>query len=116
MRKIRTLKLNKEFKRAYYSRSFKAHPMLVTYRVRNSGGETRIGITSSKKIGCAVKRNRSRRIIRAAFYELLKECPEYISGYDFVFVARNSTTEIGTNEIKEVMKKQLMSLMCKKQG
>ena len=36
MKNLQSLKLNKEFKRAYYQGKFKAHPLLVTYMVRNN--------------------------------------------------------------------------------
>lgn len=68
-----TLKLNKEYKRAYYRGSYKAGPLLVTYMVKNNRRMIRYGITTGKKIGNAVKRNRSRRIIRAAFRQLLDD-------------------------------------------
>lgn len=113
MKKIISIKLNKEFKRAYYRGKFKANPFLVTYMVKNRLPFPRVGITTSKKIGCAVKRNRARRIIRQAFYELEKESVISLKGYDFVFVARNLTTASTTKQIKEIMKKQISFLLKK---
>lgn len=69
MAEIITLKENKDFRRLYYRGKSKASPVLVTYVMKNRVGETRVGITTSKKIGIAVKRNRARRVIRAAFSE-----------------------------------------------
>ncbi|MEG0894478.1 MAG: ribonuclease P protein component [Oscillospiraceae bacterium] len=100
---IITLKLNKEFKRAYYRGSFKSHPLLTTYMVKNN--KVRYGITTSKKIGIAVNRNRARRIIRQAFKELCNE--NFVKKGDYVFVARSETVKSKSNIIKEVMKKQL---------
>ncbi len=108
-----SLKLNKEFKRAYYQGKFKAHPLLVSYMIKNRHQETRIGITTSKKIGCAVKRNRARRIINQAFVELNQENVINLIGYDFVFVARKDTPLSNTIKIKSVMKKQIEVLMKK---
>ena len=68
-----------------------ANPALVTYFMKNRAGICRIGITTSKKIGNAVERNKSRRLIRAAFQNVYKEYGEYLEGYDFVFVARGRT-------------------------
>lgn len=109
MPKVVTLKLNKEFKHAYFQGKYKAHPILVTYRIKNRMRKIRIGITTSKKIGCAVKRNRSRRIIRQAFFELLEE-GFFDCGYDYVFVARDKTPFTNTAEVKQVMKKQIHNL------
>ncbi len=110
MPNVATIKLNKEFRRAYYQGKYRAHPLLVTYRMKNRGKRTRIGITASKKIGGAVQRNRARRIIRQAFWELWKEDESLHRGYDYVFVARSATVSSNTPEIKRVMKKQLEKL------
>ena len=106
-----SLKLNKEFKRAYYQGKFKAHPLLVSYMIKNKQQKARIGITTSKKIGCAVKRNRARRIIKQAFVELNQENTINLKGYDFVFVARKDTILSNTKLIKSVMKKQIEVLL-----
>ena len=63
-----------------------------------------MGITTSKKIGNAVERNRSRRIIRAAFRELT---PSVNGGYDFVFVARSRTKHLKSTDIQKIMLHQL---------
>lgn len=107
MKKVVSLKLNKEFKRAYFQGKFKAHPLLVTYAIRNRLKKPRIGITTSKKIGCAVKRNRARRIIKQAFMEIKDEQLLDLNGYDFVFVARADTPLSTTKLVKNVMKKQI---------
>ena len=106
-----TLTLNKEFKRAYYRGRYKASPFLVSYCVKNNMDKVRYGITASKKLGCAVKRNRCRRIIRTAFLSVLKENPKKYSGYDFVFVARKDTIEKNSNEILAIMKKQIHNIV-----
>lgn len=113
MKNLTTLKLNKEFKRAYYRGKFKAHPLLVTYMIKNNLSVTRIGITTSKKVGKAHQRNRARRIIRQAFCEILKEY-KFERGYDIVFVARNKTTECKTHQIKKVMSSQIKFITLNK--
>ena len=70
-----SLKLNTEFHRVYARGKSVPSSGVVTYalksRVRGSG--CRVGITTSKKIGNAVERNRCRRIIRAAYCALSDE-------------------------------------------
>lgn len=110
LNKVVTIKLNKEFKHAYFQGKFKAHPLLVTYRVKNRARIPRIGITTSKKIGCAVKRNRARRVIKAAYRMLLSEEPQLFSSCDYVFVARPLTPESTSTEVKRIMKKHLTVL------
>lgn len=102
-----TLKMNKEFRRLYYQGKSKASPCLVSYAIKNRRGETRIGITSGKKIGNAVKRNRARRVIRAAFSQLEGRIAP---GWDFVFVARTKTTEVKMQDVLADMEKQLKEL------
>jgi ribonuclease P protein component len=62
-----TIKSNCDFRRVYgKGKSFQG-PALVSYVLKNRAGICRIGITTSKKTGNAVERNRSRRVIRAAY-------------------------------------------------
>lgn len=66
-----------------------------------------MGITSSKKIGGAVQRNRARRVIRAAYSQLEgRVC----GNFDIVFVARTKTTEVKTQAVLADMEKQLAEL------
>lgn len=102
-----TLKLNKDFRRLYGRGKSKVHPALVTYVTRNRAGFCRIGITTGKKVGCAVKRNRARRVIMAAWRAL---CPEIKGGYDLVFVARTRTTGLKSTEVMRIMRSQLTAL------
>ena len=104
MSDIITLKDNRDFRRLYNrGRSF-ATPILVTYIMKNRCNEIRIGITTGKKIGKAVMRNRSRRIIREAFRELSDKIRP---GYDLVFVARTKTPYVKSCDILRSMKKEL---------
>lgn len=99
------LNSNTDFRRCYGRGKVYTNPALVIYVLRNRAGICRIGITTSKKIGNAVERNRARRVIRAAA-EML---PEITCGYDIVFVARTRTIRKKSTEISAVMKKQLIS-------
>lgn len=96
-----TLKKNFEFRKAYgKGKSFQA-PALVLYVLKNRAGICRIGITTSKKIGNAVERNRCRRVIRAAYRALE---PQINGSYDFVFVARSKTKYVKSTELEKTMK------------
>ena len=106
MAKPATLRLNKEFKTLYYRGKSQVHPLLVTYLRRNSKGSPRVGITAGKKVGKAVQRNRTRRIIRAAYQALL---PQIHGGWDIVFVARARTVSAKSTDILRVMRKHLQN-------
>ena len=115
MKNLVSIKLNKEFKRAYFQGKFKAHPYFVTYLIKNRGTVNRIGITTGKKIGKAHLRNRARRVIRAAYLNCREEIP-FQTGYNIVFVAREKTPFIKSTELQKVMKKQLCFLLNQNAG
>ncbi|MBQ4128635.1 MAG: ribonuclease P protein component [Ruminococcus sp.] len=104
MRVHLTLKENRQFQRAYRKGKSFVSAGLVTYIIKNNTNNLQIGITTSKKIGKAVQRNRCRRIIRAAFYQLENEIK---SGYDFVFVARAKTPYLKSTDIYNAMRNHL---------
>ena len=62
---------NSDFARAYKRGKSYVHHHVVLYVNKNRVGHTRVGITASKKIGGAVQRNRARRVIRHALYQVL---------------------------------------------
>ena len=79
---------NYEFKRVYARGKSVVRPTVVVYCMRKNGPAPRVGITASKKIGNAVKRNRARRLLRESTRELY---PQMKSGYDLVLVSRGKT-------------------------
>ncbi len=105
--KSKTLKENKDFRRLYYKGKSRASSCFVTYVAKSGAKGTRIGITASKKIGCAVERNRAKRVIRAAFSQLEGR----INGsYDFVFVARTKTSKVKMQKVLEQMEQHFKAL------
>jgi ribonuclease P protein component len=98
------IKENKDFRRIYARGKSFVSPVIVTYVLKNRSKDVRIGITTSKKTGNAVKRNRSRRVIREAFRVL---APKVQPGYDFIFVARGKTPFVKSTDICRAMTQQL---------
>ena len=94
--RYRPITKNKEFCRAYARGKAYVHPKLVLYVNKNRLGRTRVGLTATKKIGCAVQRNRARRVMRAALYQTL---PYNVGAYDLVFVARGQTVGCKSGEV-----------------
>lgn len=74
---------------------------IVVYIMKNRRGINRVGITTSRKIGIAVKRNRCRRIIREAYRQIEGDLAV---GYDFVFVSRARTCFLKTQDILRVFR------------
>ena len=79
------LKLNHIFRRLYSTQGY-ANGMLVLYARPNRLGQNRVGITTGKKLGHAVVRNRARRRLREVYR--LNEAM-FKPGYDIVVVARH---------------------------
>lgn len=100
-----TFKLNKDFRRLYGRGKSLVFPSVVVYYQKNRLNICRIGITAGKKVGCAVKRNRAKRVILAAFRQLL---PLVKGGYDFVFVARTKTATVKSTVVLNSLKKAFL--------
>ena len=100
------MKENRDFRRLYAKGKSCVNPALVSYVMKNRVGVTRVGITTSKKTGNAVKRNRSRRLIREAVRSLSEKLSP---GYDIVFVARAKTPFLKCADVTRAMAQQLKS-------
>ena len=95
-----TLNQNSDFRRVYGRGRSYVCPVLVVYVMRNRTGYSRYGITVSKKVGKAVKRNRAKRVINAALVNHLSEIKD---GYDVVFVARVRTANVKSTFVEKMM-------------
>ncbi|MFI3325100.1 MAG: ribonuclease P protein component [Clostridia bacterium] len=104
--KINAICENRDYRRIYARGNTIVTPSVVIYISKNRRKNVRVGITTSKKIGNAVKRNRARRIIRESIREIL---PNIKEGYDLVLVARAKTPYLKSTQIKLVLLKQLKS-------
>ncbi len=98
---------NREYRKVYNHGKSMASSVIVTYCLKNKLSVVRLGITTSKKIGNAVKRNRARRVIRAAFFELKDKVK---NGYDLIFVARSKTCFVKTGDVLKDMRFHLEKL------
>lgn len=108
LQKYESINQNTDFTRMYHRAKSVTDPALVIYAMKNRAGFCRIGITVSKKTGNAVERNRSRRIIRAAFAAALKQGE--IDGWDIVIVARSKTKYMKSTQLVPIMLRMLASL------
>ncbi len=106
MKQFKTISRNGDFKRIYARAKSYVSPCLVTYVFFKKTSEVRYGITTGKKIGNAVKRNRARRVIYAAFRELDSR---FERGCDIVFVARVKTPHLKSQVVMKQMEKHLKS-------
>ncbi|MBE6890419.1 MAG: ribonuclease P protein component [Ruminococcaceae bacterium] len=97
MKNTETITENKIFTRLYGKGRTAVSGSAVVYYRQNNLHKNRLGLTSTKKIGCAVKRNRARRVIREA-YRLLEDRLKV--GYDIVIVARTKATSVTMFAVK----------------
>ena len=86
MKNTTALKLNKDFRRLYARGKSGVAGTIVVYALKNKRRTVRVGLTVSKGVGNAVKRNRAKRLMRVAFDSLENNIA---NGYDLIIVARN---------------------------
>lgn len=85
------IKKDSDFKKVYSAKKISSDKFLTLYTKKNSFNYSRIGITTTKKIGKAVIRNfvkrRLKSIYRNNYNKILK-------GYDYVFVVKKDACNI----------------------
>ena len=101
-----TLRKQKDFNKVYNRGRSKGSRFVVVLYRKNNLDFTRTAFVSSKKVGNSVERNRSRRLMKEA-YRFLEDRVK--TGYDIVFVARNTINESKEQEVRKVMEKAMFA-------
>jgi len=91
---------NFRFQNAYRNGQSFVSRTVITYVVPRRTGGLRYGITASRKVGCAVERNRARRVIKAAVTELI---PIMEGSFELIFVSRKATVESKSWMVRQVL-------------
>jgi ribonuclease P protein component len=92
-----TLRKQKDFARVYNKGKSKGSKYIVVLYRKNNLDYTRTAFVSSKKVGNAVQRNRSRRLMRESYRSFMDNV---VSGMDIIMVARNTINGAGEKEVE----------------
>jgi len=98
------LKKKKEFRYTYRVGKSTAHRLMVVIVAHRRSGETRVGISVSKKQGNSVRRNRIKRRLREAVTPLI---PLMRGGINVIIVARDGVAEAPYAELCEALQSTL---------
>ncbi|MBS4750245.1 ribonuclease P protein component [Granulicatella sp. zg-ZJ] len=102
MKKTYRVKTNKDFKMIFDNRKSKANKQFVVYVLKKEEQEhIRVGLSVSKKLGNAVIRNRIKRKIRRAIFEINDIL---YKNYDIIIIARNPVVEMSVEDMKSSLK------------
>jgi ribonuclease P protein component len=88
-----------EFRRVFDRRCSVSNAWLIVYGMPNELGRCRLGLSVSRKVGPAVRRNRLRRLYREAFRLTRAEMPV---GLDLVLIPR-SPAEPRLEELRQAL-------------
>ncbi|MFH1523865.1 MAG: ribonuclease P protein component [Chloroflexota bacterium] len=89
-----------DFKRVRRAGKSYVHPLMVLYAIKSDEPSVRVGVSAGLAVGNAVKRNRAKRLLRAAMNELL---PQTIPGSDLLLIARSPLPKSNLQQIREAL-------------
>ena len=105
MKTLNRIKNNREFARAIHKGNSSRLPSFVVHVFKTELGYTRIGISASTKLGCAVVRNRVKRQVRAICDSLIDYNAKSL---DIVIIVRSKfiTTNFEDNksQLRDLLK------------
>lgn len=102
MKKQHRLQKNEDFQQVFRLGSSAANRQFVIYQLQKEGQTTvRIGLSVSKKLGNAVQRNLTKRLMK----EVLRETAEELKqDRDVVIIARKPVTSMELGEIQKSLR------------
>jgi len=96
-----------EFQRVYDAKTAVHGPLIVIFVRANGRSTARLGVSVSSKHGNAVRRNRIKRVLRAAFRQAQSSLPP---GVDYVFVPRKGVKDFTTALVRASLEKSRADL------
>ncbi len=91
---------SEDFKRVRRSGKSYSHPLVVLVAYPNEDAGVRVGVAAGRTVGSAVKRNRAKRLMRAALRSLLASIA---SGWDLIVIARPALASASLAETRQAL-------------
>ena len=104
-----TIKSSREIDRVFGKAKRSAHPLIIVLATETPDGRGqpgRVAYIAGKKLGNAVIRNRSKRVLR----EAARRCEGPWDGYDILLIARPGTKDAACSELDAALRAQLLRL------
>ncbi|MBN1295959.1 ribonuclease P protein component [bacterium] len=101
------LRSTRDFRELYTSGRKKPGRLFVLFMTLRQDQLVRLGVTASRRVGNAVKRNRAKRLMREAVRMIL---PEIHQGMDLVLVARPGIPASGILSVHAQLRSQLETM------
>ena len=99
------LRRKEDFSSIYKKGKSIGQKYIVLFYKKNNLSYNRIAFLASKKVGNSVERNRARRLMKEN-YRLLKD--DIKSGFDIIFIARNTINGVKAYDVKRSMVNALL--------
>jgi ribonuclease P protein component len=108
VKRVFRLTRSNDIKRVRRSGKSYAHPLVVLYVLKSDVPGMHVGVSAGLAVGNAVKRNRAKRLLRAAMNELI---PVTVPGSDLLLVARSPLSAANVYQTREAL-----SILLKRAG
>lgn len=111
MLKPNVLRKKKDFTTIYNKGKSVGERYVVLFLKKNGLPYNRTAFLASKKVGNSVARNRARRLMKESYRELEQNLE---SGYDLIWIARNTICNLKCADVKKSMEAALRRSGIKK--
>jgi len=91
---------SEDFERARRLGKSYSHRLVVLVAYESDENHARVGVAAGRRVGSAVKRNRAKRLLRAAIHAFL---PRLKPGWDVVLIARPPLASADQASVRETL-------------
>jgi ribonuclease P protein component len=106
------LRSTRDFERMQTASRSRAHPLLILRWRPNDLDQVRVGLSTGRRLGTAVTRNRVRRRLRDI---LRRTTVRPMGGWDLLVVARPESAEASYSQLQEALER-LLGRMARDDG